>query len=75
LYILHVAVCSNSHAARRWHLAYTLLMNPDLLPKRKLALLLTRALEGSDDDNSCRPASDGKSPPSMPLRQVSGGGI
>jgi hypothetical protein len=64
-------VCSNSHAARRWHLAYTLLMNPDLLPKRKLAMLLTRGLETSDDDNNCRPAKDGKGPPSVPLRQVS----
>ncbi|XP_025077986.1 arylsulfatase B-like [Pomacea canaliculata] len=38
---------SNSRAARRWHLAYTLVKNPDLLSRRKLALLLTRGLEES----------------------------
>lgn len=42
-----VAVGSNSKAARRWHLAYTLVKNPDLLSRRKLALLLTRGLEES----------------------------
>ena len=43
------AACSNSKAARRWHLAYTLLHNPDLLPRRKLAILLTRGMESGDD--------------------------
>lgn len=44
-------LCSNSRAARRWHLAYTLLQNPDLLPRRKLTLLLTRGMESEDDDD------------------------
>ena len=44
-------MCSNSKAARRWHLAYTLLHNPDLLPRRKLALLLTRGMESEEDDD------------------------
>ncbi|KAK7116272.1 stimulated by retinoic acid gene 6 protein-like [Littorina saxatilis] len=51
-------LCSNSPAARRWHLAYTLLNNPDLLPRRKLALLLTRGMESDDNaDNSEKDAT------------------
>ncbi|XP_076465781.1 stimulated by retinoic acid gene 6 protein-like [Babylonia areolata] len=50
-YLLEPAKCgTNSRAARRWHLAYTLLKNPDLLPRRKLAMLLARSADDNDND-------------------------